>query len=102
MKVKELIKKLADLDGDKEIFIYMDWDYLQEDNTFFKEVYAAEDFELNKWYFLKTEDNLSFVEELWRYDTVKDIKEDIDIAKKYMKEEWYEDIVDEGECYYIE
>ena len=102
MKVKELIKKLADLDWDKEIFIYTDWDYLHEDWTFFKQVYDVEDFEFNRWYFLKPEWDKPLVEELVWWQSTKDIKEDIDIAKKYMKDEWYWDIIEEGECYYIE
>ena len=102
MKVKELIKKLAELDWEKEMFIHFDWCYLHEDNTYFKETYCFSDFELNKWYFLKAEDKSLFVEELGNYGTRADIKDDIDIAKKYMKEEWYGDIIEEGECYYLD
>ena len=76
MKVKELIKKLADLDGDKEMFIYTDWDYLHEDWTFFKQVYDVEDFEFSRWYFLKPEGDKPLVEELvWWYRYSKKIYE---------------------------
>ena len=101
MKVKELIEKLKELDQDKEIFIYTDWNYLQEDWTFFKLSYSFEDLELIKWYFIETKDEV-LVSELIGDFTKEDIKEEIKMAKKYMKKEWYEKVINEWECYCFE
>ena len=101
MKVKELIKKLQELDWDKEILLYTDWNYLQEDWTFFKLSYSFEDLELIEWYFLETKDEV-LVNEILKYQDIKDIAEEIKIAKKYMKNEWYEKVIKEWECYCFE
>lgn len=101
MKVRELIEQLKKLDWDKEILLYTDWNYLQENDCYFKYSYTFNDIHTNRWYFLKTKDEV-FVEELICNEEVWDILESINIAKKYMKREWYGDIEDEWECYYLE
>ena len=101
MKVKELISKLQGLDQNKEILLYTDWNYLQEDWTFFKLSYSFNDLEINKCYFLETKDEV-LVDEITKYSDADDIKEEIEIAKKYMRKEWYEKIIKEWEWYYFE
>lgn len=88
---------LEKLDQDKEILIDIDWDYLQDDWSFFKLSFSFDDFELKEWYYLETKDELLF----WRKrsEEEQDLKQRAKIAKKYMKQEWYEKVEREWMCY---
>ena len=103
MKVKELIKMLKGLDWDKEIFINIDWPYLdwQENDIYFQQIKNIEDFEIRKWYYVKSW-NETFTQVTHVFD-FKEIEtyyiEDALKAKKYMEEEWYEKVSDEWLCY---
>lgn len=98
MKVNKLIKMLEKLDQDKEILLYIGWWYLHEDWTYFKLSKSFDDLEVVEWYYLKTKDEVLF-EEKRDGDEEKDFKETIKIAKKYMKQEWYDKVEREWMCY---
>ena len=102
MKVKELIEKLQKLDKNQEIFFYSDWNYLQEDWTYFKEV--TDDMLLGKWYFMKAWE-YTFFEECyvpWDFEKIKkETSKSRRIAKRYMKYEWYARVSKEWGWYII-
>lgn len=104
MKVKELIEMLGKLDQNKEIFIYQDWNYLQEDWTYFKQVENIENFRTYTGYFMKYGDETVFEQNYvdWDWDEVrKDVKMSRRIAKKYMKNEWYPKVDSEWVWYLL-